>query len=88
MVVVTALFTGRVLNGFYNNICHTKADDPQGIPQASHEDHVAHIPYPFKLKRKHYISSLPLKRQFTPLSGLVPFPVEISVNNGMKMQSG
>ena len=55
-----AISLGCVNRGFNDAVSHTNAYNGECIPEASHENRMAHVPNPFKIKGKHNLSSCPL----------------------------
>jgi hypothetical protein len=55
-----AIFLGCINGGFDNTVGHTNADNGQCIPETAHKNRMPHVPDPFKIKRKHLLSSCPL----------------------------
>jgi hypothetical protein len=43
--------------GLDNTVGHANAQNGECVPEATHENHMAHIPNPFKTKWKHKYSS-------------------------------
>lgn len=68
------------INGsLYNDISHTGSKDGDGIPEPTHENNMANVPDPFKIKWKHNISPLFLKSiqiQLPVEPSLIPAPEE------------
>jgi hypothetical protein len=50
---MTVLFPEKVNDGLDNTVGHTETDNREGKVEASHENHMGHVPHPFKVKRKH-----------------------------------
>jgi len=59
-MVMVAIILGCIDGSLDNTVGHTNAQYGEGIPQAAHENHMPHVPDPFKIKRKHNLSSCPL----------------------------
>ena len=55
-----AIFLGCINGGFDNTVGHTNAYNDQCIPETAHKNRMPHVPDPFKIKRKHLLSSCPL----------------------------
>lgn len=58
-VMLTAFAFGCVDSSLDDAKGHSEPDDTERIPETAVKYHMAHIPYPFKRKRKHINSSLP-----------------------------
>jgi hypothetical protein len=59
-MVMFAIFLGCINGGFDNTVSHTNAYNGQCIPEPAHKNRMPHVPDPFKIKRKHLLSSCPL----------------------------
>jgi hypothetical protein len=55
-----AIFLGCIYGGLDNTVGHTDAQNGQCKPETAHKNHMPHVPDPFKIKRKHLLSSCPL----------------------------
>lgn len=53
LFVLTVLSPNKVNDGLDNTVGHTETDNREGKVEASHENHMGHVPHPFKIKRKH-----------------------------------
>jgi hypothetical protein len=54
-----------VIGGFDDAVGQPQSQDRQGIPQTAHKYQVSRIPYPFKIKWKHYSPPNPDKPELT-----------------------
>ena len=59
-MMMFAIFFGCINSGLDNAVCHTNAQNNQRIPESAHKNRMPHVPNPFKIKRKHLLSSCPL----------------------------
>ena len=57
LVVVGILSFDRIDGGLNDAVRHADAQNRECVPQPSHEDHMTHIPNPFKVKWKHNLPS-------------------------------
>jgi len=57
LMVMVAIILGCIDGSLDDTVGHTNAQYGECIPQAAHENHMAHVPDPFKIKREHTSSS-------------------------------
>jgi len=58
LLVMIAAVLAKSSNGRLDNaIGHSDSKDSESIPQPPHKNRMAHIPDPFKIKRKHNLPS-------------------------------
>jgi hypothetical protein len=53
LMVMFVIPFGCINGRFDNTVGHTNAQDGESVPETTHENHMAHIPDPFKTKWKH-----------------------------------
>ena len=58
LVMMLAPAPGSIINSFYDAVCHPHSQNRQSVPQTAHKQHMPGIPYPFKMKWKHYLPPL------------------------------
>jgi hypothetical protein len=59
-MVMFAIFLGCINGSLDNAVGHTNAQNGQCIPESAHKNRMRHVPDPFKIKRKHLLSSCQL----------------------------
>jgi hypothetical protein len=78
-MVMFAIFLGCINGGLDNAVGHANAQNGQRIPETAHKNRMPHVPDPFKIKRKHLLSSCPLYASagFNSCSGAIDGSIAI-----------